>query len=392
MPLVISKEQKALLEVVHRKASELGFRTFLVGGVVRDLLLGYSIQDKDLDVIVEGRAAELAEACQKELGGEVKRFEKFSTAKLLRPAHFTSVAEIDFASTRTEFYERPGALPTVKSSSIIDDDLSRRDFTVNAIAISVSDVLRVFSGEHASIPSPAQISDVVIDLFGGMNDLVEKWIRTLHIHSFSDDPTRIFRAARYCARLDGRLERRTEEDLQRALQGRFLGTVSAFRLSSEIRKLASETRWLAASKILNDWGVWGLLWGDDASLFARVLSQWQRISRREVPEVDLPEVIPAAVLHLTLLTVCSPVNEAERDKWLSSLQLPKAQRHLLADVSGRVHDAGGRYLGDLNAGPLEGGSALAPALRALLILGVSSDLTRVGPEASRDLHKWLQEL
>jgi tRNA nucleotidyltransferase (CCA-adding enzyme) len=182
-----------LLHLLAYQASMLRMPLYLVGGVVRDILLRRRINDFDL--VLEGNSAEFAEYIVRKFGGKILIHSKFGTAtwipndstfKRLNVPAFqspTSTLTFDLISARSETYESPGALPTVKHSKI-DDDLRRRDFTINAIALRLD-------------------ADYFGDLYDPMNgeiDLAAKLIRVLHKESFVDDPTRMFRAVRYAGR------------------------------------------------------------------------------------------------------------------------------------------------------------------------------------------------
>ena len=183
----------ALLDLIHRIADEssaLGFPIYLVGGSVRDLLLGRPIAD--LDLTVEGDAIKLARALVKKYGGELTMHEKFFTATWTPQSPVSSLQSLDLISSRRETYSHPGALPTVTKSTL-DDDLRRRDFTINAMAIRVD-------GDHFG---------ELYDPLHGQADLEKKLIRVLHPNSFLDDPTRIFRALRYAERYGFTIESET---------------------------------------------------------------------------------------------------------------------------------------------------------------------------------------
>lgn len=194
---------------------------YLVGGAVRDLLLGRG--RSDLDLVVVGDAAALSRA----LGAETVEHERFATAKAHLDGH-----EIDIASARTESYPRPGALPDVEPAPDIGADLSRRDFTVNAMAIPLD--------------GPA-----LIDPHGGRSDLDAGLLRVLHERSFADDPTRALRAARYAARFGFELEPGTEE----LLRGADLDAVSAERREAELLRLAGEASAPRGFELLAEWGL-----------------------------------------------------------------------------------------------------------------------------------------
>jgi tRNA nucleotidyltransferase (CCA-adding enzyme) len=200
---------------------------YLVGGAVRDLLLGRSPEEiRNLDLAVEGDAIELA----RRLGGdEAREHERFGTATLR-----LGEREVDLARTRTEAYAAPGALPDVEAASLVED-LGRRDFSVNAIAVSLA--------------APGEL----VDPLRGAGDLAAGALRVLHPRSFVDDPTRALRAARYAARLGFELEGETEAALRQA----DLATVSPERVEAELVRLLGESEWRRGFELLAGWGLAG---------------------------------------------------------------------------------------------------------------------------------------
>ncbi|HMI82185.1 MAG TPA: hypothetical protein VK480_10395 [Solirubrobacterales bacterium] len=195
---------------------------YLVGGAVRDLLLGQP--RSDVDLVVEGDAAALARS----LGGGEVEHERFGTAKAEVDGH-----EVDVASARTETYPEPGALPVVAPAESIEDDLARRDFTINAMAI------------------PLQGESSLIDPHGGREDLQRGLLRVLHPRSFEDDPTRAIRAARYASRYGFALEPETDRLLRQA----DLASVSADRRRAELERLAAEPTGRVGLGLLAGWGI-----------------------------------------------------------------------------------------------------------------------------------------
>lgn len=177
-PNLIHPQKLTLISNIASLAETLGMSCYLVGGSVRDLLLGKSIND--LDIIVEGDAIALAERLVEVYGGRHTPHFKFRTAFWHVP-NFGHV--VDLITARSETYEKPGALPTVKPSTI-EDDLARRDFTINAMALRL---------DGAGLGE-------ILDPLEGQADLERGVIRVLHPNSFIDDPTRIFRAIRYESR------------------------------------------------------------------------------------------------------------------------------------------------------------------------------------------------
>ena len=214
----------ALEGVDDLRAKLNGQQAWLVGGAVRDLLLGGS--RADLDVVVEGDAAAVAAL----LGAESKAHERFGTASVE-----VAGVRVDIAAARRETYSHPGALPEVEPASL-SDDLERRDFTVNAMALPLS-------GEAE-----------LIDPHGGKADLEAGVLRVLHPGSFEDDPTRALRAARYAARLGLDLEPETAKLLQAA----DLSTVSVDRVDAELARLLAEESAPGALELLAKWGLAGI--------------------------------------------------------------------------------------------------------------------------------------
>ena len=218
-----------LLGQVQRLADEAGVSAYLVGGPVRDELLGLPL--KDLDVSVVGDALALAARLADVVGGRLIVHHRFGTATVLAQG-----ATVDLVTARRETYRRPGSLPDVQPGSITDD-LARRDFTINAMAIPLSGNL----GQ-------------LVDPHGGQDDLRAGVIRVLHHRSFSDDPTRIVRAARYAARLDFCIAADTLPALNEPLPGA-MSTISGDRVRHELERIFQEDRPLAILRLAGELGI-----------------------------------------------------------------------------------------------------------------------------------------
>ena len=206
----------------------------MVGGAVRDLLLGR--EPHELDFVVEGDALEVA----RRVGGRVISHERFGTATVELDG-----VTFDLASARRERYERPGALPEVELGASLREDLERRDFTVNAIALHLKD------GELIWLP-------------GAREDLDARRLRVLHDRSFLDDPTRLLRLARYAARLGFEPEERTDRLAAEAVAGGAVDTVTGSRMGAELRLLLQEPQ-PAALLALERHGLGGRCWTDSRS-------------------------------------------------------------------------------------------------------------------------------
>jgi tRNA nucleotidyltransferase (CCA-adding enzyme) len=213
----LPQERLSLLRELGNLADEDGVSLYLVGGVVRDLLL--KRKDWDLDLAVEGDGISFARLVADRYGAGLAVFERFATSRLV----FQDGLKIDIATTRRESYAQPAVLPTVQPASI-EEDLSRRDFTINAMAMQLN---------------PGQFGRV-LDPYGGQRDLRARTIRVLHAGSFQDDPTRLFRAIRFEQRFDFRLERTTLRLLAQAASTNLIQQLSGPRLQNEILLLFAE--------------------------------------------------------------------------------------------------------------------------------------------------------
>ncbi len=214
----LPKELKNILDVISSLAEPQGVRVYLVGGIVRDLLLGRT--NLDLDIVVEGDAAALAQALAQRYSAKFTRHHAFGTATVFFDNH-----KIDFATARKEYYSRPGVLPAVEPSDL-RDDLFRRDFTINAMAISLN------KNDYAKL----------IDFYSGSRDLKQKLIRVLHNRSFSDDPTRILRAVRFEQRFSFKIEKKTLGLIKEAAAQEALRCVHAHRLRDELVLILKEPK------------------------------------------------------------------------------------------------------------------------------------------------------
>lgn len=221
---------------VLRSAGELadrvGAQVYVVGGIVRDLLLG--IPNLDVDLVVEGDGIAFAKKLAAAHGARAHVHERFGTARLQFPDSF----KVDIATARTEYYEYPTALPTVEPGSI-KKDLYRRDFTINTLAIRLN----------------GSVFGQLLDFYGGERDLKDRTIRVLHSLSFVEDPTRIFRAVRFAVRFGLTLGRETRALIDGAVRMNLIDRLSPHRLTDELRLLLSERAPRAALALSAELGV-----------------------------------------------------------------------------------------------------------------------------------------
>ena len=293
--------RREMLRLIARQAEELGLALYVVGGFVRDLLLGKP--SLDFDLVVEGDAIRLARALARKYGGRVSSHRRFGTAKWrldpqderlrsalgLEQEQLADLpATLDLVSARTEFYMHPTALPTVQQGSI-KLDLHRRDFSINTLALRLD----------------GRYYGKLLDHWGGGKDLREGVIRVLHSLSFIDDPTRMLRAVRLEQRLGFTIEPRTLELLHDALP--LLGRVSGERVRGELEQIFKEPRRLQIMDRLQELDLLraihpALRWGD-----------WQRQAFAQVEGFRPPEswrlageVEPQALYYGMLLVALEP--------------------------------------------------------------------------------------
>ena len=218
------------MEQISRIADNLGFATYLVGGPVRDRFLGKATVD--LDITVVGDAPAVAARLASDIAGSLTVHQRFGTATVTAGA-----LAVDLVTARRETYSSPGALPDVRSGTI-HDDLARRDFTINAMAIPLS-----APGED------------LVDPHGGRTDLDAGLIRVLHPGSFRDDPTRMLRAVRYAARFGFEIEPVTSECMAQALQDHALATLTGDRIRHELERILQEDHPAAALRLADEFGL-----------------------------------------------------------------------------------------------------------------------------------------
>ncbi len=332
---------------------------YLVGGAVRDLLRDAA--PLDLDIAIEGDARSVARAVADRLGSELREYEAFGTADVILPDE-----TFHFATTRDEVYDAPGALPRVTPTSLAED-LRRRDFTINAMAIGLT-------GDDLGH---------IYDPHGGLGDLEARTIRVLHDGSFRDDPTRLLRAVRYATRLRFALEQETERLAREAVAADALSTVSGARIGADLMLVLSEEEVGRAIELIRELEIHSALH----------------------PELDPdPELVAAAALGaaaigadraVTALAALVESAPEALDLWLADLNLLADERDAAsraARVAPRIamalrerEHSPSELRALLGREPLEA-LALALALRAPSepVLRWVTDLRGVGLEISGD--------
>ena len=291
----LSQEIVKQLQLAAGIAADHGYKIYLVGGVVRDILLKRT--NFDLDLVVEGDAPNLANMLSESIGGQVLVHRQFGTAKLRREEF-----NIDFTTARAETYTRPGALPSVKPGSI-EDDLYRRDFTINSMAISLN----------------ATDFGELLDPYNGKRDLKNKLIRILHNKSFIDDATRILRAVRYEQRFDFQIENGTESLLRKDVS--MLNTISGDRIRHEIELILKEAY---PEKILRRADDLGILKEIHVSIQS---NGWIEHAFKHARSITSR---PSLALYLSLFLYRSSYKDAE--DIITKLKIPKAPATAVRDT------------------------------------------------------------
>lgn len=286
------------LEILHRLgllARRKGMGLYLVGGAVRDLLMRNAARTPDLDLVVIGDAPALALAASSELRAGLCVHKQFGTATLT----FENGVSIDLATARTETYKKPAALPSVQAAQSIEQDLARRDFTINAMAADIA----------------SENPGGLVDPHGGADDLEQGLLRVLHRDSFMDDPTRMLRGLRFQARFDFGFEYDTNALLHTALDAEILHRLSPARLRKEITACFEEPARVSIIKELN------------------------------CLNIDSGALAPGLSFHTMLLEPDDAMGDALRD--LRGGDNPLDPREWLAYLMAAAHGAGDETLLDL---------------------------------------------
>lgn len=329
MEEILPAPRRDLILKVRDVANALGYSLYAVGGFVRDLLLG--VPDLDLDLVVEGDAIEVAYKLAEDLGRHVRvrSHRRFGTAKLILEGTCGTTLPrfLDLATARVEFYEsnRP-TLPRVEGSSI-KEDLKRRDFTINTLAICLD------QGRYGEL----------LDYFGGVKDLQDGLIRVLHNFSFVEDPTRILRAVRLEQRLGFAIEAQTAgliaQDLDR------LEHVTGERIRNELSLIFREEKPEQSWRRLAELGVLKTIhpalrddaWlQDNLSQLRPYWRDWQALhSQSEVEQADTA-VAPPATLYWGLITFA--MTEEELQSFIARLRIPRREARCLWETA-QLRDA-----------------------------------------------------
>jgi tRNA nucleotidyltransferase (CCA-adding enzyme) len=298
-----------LLELSGKVAIDLGFSAYLVGGSVRDLLLGET--NLDIDIVIEGNGITFAQALGKKLNVKAKSHKRFGTAVVI-----TDFLKFDVATARTEYYESPAALPKVEMSSI-KKDLYRRDFTINTLAIKLN---------------PDHFGQL-IDFFGGQRDIKEKTLRILHNLSFIEDPTRAFRAIRFSERFGFNISKHTINLIKTAVRINLFDKLTGTRIYDELNLLFLETEPIKAIKKLAEFDL--LKFIHHRLTITKTLEETFEAIQETFSWFKLlffEEELNKS--HLFLMALLDELPPQERNEALRRLQVPpKARKEILVGIA-----------------------------------------------------------
>jgi tRNA nucleotidyltransferase (CCA-adding enzyme) len=302
----LSPEQRAAMVRIQELAAESEANVYLVGGAVRDVISGMAI--RDLDFTIEGNPSRIVRELEK---GGAKAFEEDDA---LRSAELVLAGDVDasVSAAREEVYSRPGAKPETRFSTIMED-LRRRDFSINAIAISLN----------------ANSRGLLLDPTNGLADLERREIRALSIHSFTNQPVRLLRALRYEARMGFKMESRTKDWFSLAMERKLQDSISVEDAGSEFRQVAREEK---PAAILKSWESQGLL-GMVSPILAKRHPDYDAINRIFRVREDLVSsgMRPRLYAPVTV-AILGRLKDGERKSVLARMDLPSAELRAVQEV------------------------------------------------------------
>ncbi len=352
------------LECIAGVSRDLGAPVYLVGGLVRDLLL--ERENRDLDLVVEGDGVAFAEALARRLDGHLRVHQAFLTAVVTDAGGFP----IDIVTARTEQYRAPAALPEVRTSAL-RQDLFRRDFTINTLAIRLG-------------PEPVP---ELIDYFAGRQDLKEKSLRVLHSLSFIDDPTRILRAVRLELRLGFQMSPETLHLAHVALSEGIFDQLSGSRLREELALLLDDPD-LAVRGLerLDELGVLRVVdpmfelggVATERLRNARAAHDWYRLEGIADP--------PVQAWRLLLMALAGDFAAVDLDRLADRLLLAGEDRALLTEFPGRLAAAREVLLRAPEPVPHQAAEALEPLAGEEILLLMAEGTT----EGNEGIRVWVR--
>lgn len=359
----LSAEQRAVMVRMQELAVETSTNVYLTGGAVRDLISGMSI--RDLDFTVEGNPSRFASELEKSGGRIVAEDEKLRHFEMF----FSGDVDGSIEAAREEIYPRPGTRPETRWSTIMED-LRRRDFSLNAIAISLNAASR----------------GLLLDPTNGLADLESREVRALSVHSFTNQPARLLRVVRYAARMDFKLESRTDDWFKLALERGLQESIPPGDAGAELRQLGREDK---PVQILKAWEARGLLDAISPQL-ARRHPHYEMLTRilRARDDLAAAGIRPRLFAPVTYAAL-GKLKDRELSSALHRLEFRQQEVEAVTTLEERAQKLVAALAGRKTAAPGEAYAFLekAPADLLAFILAESSNSKAVG-KIRTYLNKW----
>lgn len=359
----LSPEQRAAMVRIQELAAESESNLYLVGGAVRDMVSGMSI--RDLDFTIEGNPTKIIHELEKGGAKIVKQDDAQRSAELL----LAGDVDASISAAREEVYPRPGAKPDTRFSTIMDD-LRRRDFSINAIAISLN----------------ANSRGLLLDPTNGLADLERREIRALSIHSFTNQPVRLLRALRYAARMGFEMESRTKDWFDLAIERKHQDAISSDDAGSEFRQVAREEK---PAPALKSWESHGLLEVVNPTL-AKRHPDYEAINRIfKVREDMVSSGLRPRLFAPTTAAILGRLKDAERKSVIGKMGFPASELRAVRDLEAESLQMVKMLTGPKTASPRDTYAFLEKAPLDLLayILAESSNSKAVG-KIKTYFNKW----
>ncbi len=364
MEIRLTPDQLKGVKLVEDIARAAGITLYLTGGAIRDIISGFTI--RDLDFTVQGNSLKLQKDFER-AGAQIAGHEDDTrTLFLVLPGNVRA----EIAMSRTETYEKVGKAPTISPASI-QDDLRRRDFTVNAMALSLNEGSR----------------GLLLDPFNGVADVEAKLLRVLHNYSFVEDPSRLIRAARFAARFHWPLEERTQQRYDSAKENKYIDHISRSSVGHEIAQLAHEDDPLSVVRALEkeDWLKMLHPHWTTAKVDVNGLTQLMK-TRQQMVDLGYTVDPSAAVMHFLTAHLS--------DKDVSDLQRQIPRKDLVQawrDIEEHAKDLAKRLTGKEAATPSRTWNLLSSARpEMVLFLAVTARHQTVAQKIKNYLTKWRQ--
>lgn len=359
----LSPEQRAAMLRVQELASAMGFNIYLTGGAVRDLITGATL--RDLDFSVEGNPSKMARELEKGGAKVISEDEKLRHVEIL----FSGDYEGSLSAARDDYYVRPGTRPEIRWSTIMED-LRRRDFSLNAIALSLNPASR----------------GLLLDPTNGLSDIEHGEVRALTIHSFTNQPVRLLRALRLAARMGYKLESRTQEWFNLAIERELHLTITPEDAGEELRALAKEER---PHLTLKDWEAHHLL-DRVHPLLAKKHPDYEAISRMIKVRDDLfmAGFRPRLATPM-MLAILGRLKDREASHLLSKLGFRSAEIEVIENFPDEAHDIQKELAGRKTKTPIEAYRYIEKlSMEYVAYLLAESNNSAALSKLKAFLHKW----